>query len=93
MNEPRRLINPISILWAISILGVGIVLWLMYAYDIRYFGPVPSLVIFLVPAIFALWLNTLKNWPHIKKQPYKSVMIYCSILLLVVSLLLMVKWS
>ena len=90
MSEPRRLTKPILILWAVTALGFGIAMWLKFVHDIRYFGPVPSLVLFVLPGLLGMCLTTITIR---RRQPINLVVMYCGILMVVVGLLILVKWS
>ena len=52
-----------AVLSGLTLVGLGIALWLQFARDIRYFGPVPSLVLFIVPAVAGYWVHM---WPECK---------------------------
>ena len=90
MKERDRLAPVFSWLGAMTLLGVAVTMWLMFVHDIRYFGPIPSIILFLAPSTLGAWLPV---WRSRREKPGTVVGMGFGTALLVVALLLLIKWN
>jgi len=89
MNHSKTRTRISAILWGLTFVGLGIALWLQFARDIRYFGPVPSLVLFIVPMLVGHWVIV---WPDCKTNRARLWSSGLLTLGMVAALMMLVRW-
>jgi cytochrome c-type biogenesis protein CcmE len=89
MNHSKARTRISAILWGLTFVGLAVALWLQIARDIRYFGPVPSLVLFIVPMLAGHWVYM---WPECKANRARLWYLVLLTLFMIAALMMLVEW-
>lgn len=78
------------LLIGVSIIGLVISLWLSFSHNMKYIGPVPTVVLYIVPLFIGIWINF---WPDRKHNRRRFLFLIVGTIIVAIGLFLMVDWS